>query len=93
MYPFACNSAIAAFNCGIEAEMFGNLMMLASGVFANSPSSAKASSILCSSVRYSGNTAIILPAKEISLVSTSTPAVSVNAFTIGKNEYVANAGA
>ncbi len=34
-----------------------------------------------------------LPASEISEVTTSTPAACVNAFTIGNNEYVANAGA
>ena len=41
--PCPASSATAAFNCGTDAEMFGNLMMFASGVFANAPSSASAS--------------------------------------------------
>ena len=38
--------------------MFGSLMILASGVLASSPSSAKASCCFCCGVRYSGNTAM-----------------------------------
>ena len=45
----------------MEAEMLGSLMMLASGVVASSPSSASASSRRCSSVRRSGNWAMIRP--------------------------------
>jgi hypothetical protein len=41
--PLSCNSLIADFNCGTEALMFGNFIMFASGVFAKSPNSAKAS--------------------------------------------------
>ena len=84
---------IAAFNCGIEALMFGNLMMLASGVFANSPSSAKASATFWSSVKTSGKTAKILPAKEISLVSTLIPEDWVKDSIIGNKEWVAKNGA
>ena len=32
---------MAAFNCGMEALMFGSLMMLASGFFASSPKFGK----------------------------------------------------
>jgi hypothetical protein len=34
---------IAALSCGIEALMFGSLMMFASGVVASCPSSARSS--------------------------------------------------
>ena len=44
-YPCCCNSRIAALSWGLEAETFGSLMMLASGVFASSPSSARASGL------------------------------------------------
>ena len=50
-------------------------MMLASGLVANSPNSASASAVFCSSVKYSGKFAKILPAKEMSLDSTLIPAV------------------
>ncbi len=33
------------------------------------------------------------PASEMSRVSTVTPAVAANAWTMGRNEYVASAGA
>ena len=59
-----------------EAEMLGSLMMLASGCFASSPSSASASSTRCSSGSRSGNWAMIRPAREMSRVSTATPADS-----------------
>ena len=68
-------------------------MMFASGVFANAPNSANASGWRCSAVSRSGNRAKIRPANEMSRVSTRTPAVDVNAATIGNNEYVANNGA
>jgi len=67
--------------------------MLASGVLANSPNSAKASSIRCSGVRYLGKLAIIRPANDISRVSISIAEDAVNALTIGKKECVAKAGA
>ncbi len=73
--------------------MFGSLMMLASGVFASSPSSARASAIRWLSSRYSGNTAMIRPAREMSRVSTFTPAVDAYAWITGRKEYVARAGA
>ncbi len=84
---------MAALSCGIEAEMFGSLMMLASGVWASSPSSASASPIRCSSVRRSGKAAMIRPASEMSRVSTSTPAVEAKASMTGRKEYVASSGA
>jgi hypothetical protein len=42
---------MAAFSCGMDALMFGSLMMLASGFFASSPSSASALPVRWSSVR------------------------------------------
>ena len=73
--------------------MFGNLMILASGVLASSPNSVKASGCFCSGVKYSGNTARMRPASEISRNSTDTPAALLKALMIGRNEYVANIGA
>ena len=73
--------------------MLGSLMMLASGFVASSPSSASASSTRCSSVRRSGNCAMMRPASEMSRVSTSTPAVAAYASMIGRKEYVASSGA
>ena len=66
--------------------MFGSLMMFAPGVVASSPSSASASPIRWSSARYSGKTARMRPAREMSRVSTGTPAVDAYALTIGRNE-------
>ena len=77
---------IAAFSCGTEALMLGSLMMLASGFLASSPSSARASPTRCSSVRQSPNAAMMRPAREMSRVSTSTPAVEAKASMIGMNE-------
>ena len=48
------SSAMASFSCGIDALMFGSLMMLASGVLASSPSSARASLVRWSSVEVIG---------------------------------------
>jgi hypothetical protein len=77
---------IAAFSCGIEALMFGSLMMLASGVLASSPSSASASG-------WSVNWARMRPASEMSRSSTSMPARPANASMTGRKECVARAGA
>ena len=68
-------------------------MIFASGVVANAPNSPKASPIFWSSFKNSGKLANILPAKEIFLVSIVILAGFVKAFTIGKNECVANIGA
>ena len=84
---------MASVNWGIDALIFGNLIIFASGVLASSPSSVKASETFWSSVKKSGKTANILAANEISLVSIEISEDLVNAFTIGKNERVAKAGA
>ncbi len=73
--------------------MFGSLMMFACGVLASSPSSASASGCRCCSVSRSGNWAMIRPASEMSRASTRTPAGAVNAWMIGRKEYVASSGA
>ena len=88
-----CNSATAAFSCGMDALMFGSLMTLASGVVTSTPSSASASGTRCFSSRKSGNEARIRPASEMSRVSTVTPAAEANAWMIGRNDNVASAGA
>ena len=67
--------------------------MFASGVLANCPNSERASPIFWSSFKNYGKLAKILPANEISLVSIAIFAGFVKAFTIGKNECVANIGA
>ncbi len=92
-YPCACSSAMAAFSCGIDAEMFGSLMMFASGSVASPPSSASASPTCCASVSFCGKAARMRPASEMSRVSTSTPALPVTALMIGRNDAVARAGA
>jgi hypothetical protein len=61
------------FCCGTDAEIFGNLMILASAV-ANFPSSVNESFTLCSSVKNSGKLAKILAAK-MSSVTISIPAL------------------
>ena len=73
--------------------MLGSLMMLASGVLTNSPSSASASGTRWSSLSSSGNWARIRAASEMSRSSTSTPAAPAKASMIGRKECVASAGA
>jgi hypothetical protein len=77
---------IAAFNCGTDALTLGSLMIFASRFSVSSPSSVRSSPILWLWVRFSGKFARILPAREMSLVSTLTPAALVNAWTIGSRE-------
>ena len=67
--------------------------MLASGFLASSPNCARASSTCCSFGKISENTAKILAAKEMSLVSKSIWELLVNALIIGNKERVAKAGA
>ena len=73
--------------------MLGSLMMLAAGVFASSPNSAKASGVCCSGGNHSLKLANMRPAREISRVVTETPAALANASTMGSSERVASAGA
>ena len=77
---------MAALSCGTEAETLGSLMMLASGVVASAPSSARASPMRWSSGSRSSNAAMMRPDSEMSRVSTSTPAVPANASITGRNE-------
>ncbi len=84
---------MASFSCGTEALILGSLMMLASGVFASSPSSPSASDTRCCSSRRSGNWARMRPASEMSRSSISIPAAPANARMIGSSERVASAGA
>ena len=72
-YPWRCSSVMAARSCGIDALMFGSLMMLAADVFATSPSHASSSGTRWCSVNRSGKAAMIRPASEMSRVSNSTP--------------------
>ena len=68
-------------------------MMLALLSNVSAPSSARSSGIRCSSLRYSGKAESMRPARDISLVSTVTPAESVKALIIGSSEKVASLGA
>ena len=77
---------MASCSWGMEALILGNLIMLALGTWVSLPSSASASGTFCSSVKLSGKADKIRPARERSLVSTSTPAASVNVLTIGSKE-------
>ncbi|MNC37459.1 hypothetical protein D3C75_860250 [compost metagenome] len=77
---------MAALSCGTEALMFGSLMMLASGVVASLPSSARWSPIFWSSLKYSGKLARMRPAREMSRVSTAMPEEAVKALMIGSRE-------
>ena len=65
---------MASRSCGIEALTFGSLTMLASGLFARSPSSARSSLTRSESEKISGKLARIRAANEMSLDSTETPA-------------------
>src|ERR1700753_158479 len=73
--------------------MFGSLMMFASGVVASLPSSASASCVFCSAGSRSLKLARMRPDSEMSRLSTAIPAGAANVWMIGKNEYVASAGA
>ena len=73
--------------------MFGNFIIFASGCFAKSPNTTRASSTFWSSFKNSEKLAKILAAKEMSFTSISILDVFVKAFTIGKKERVANPGA
>src|SRR3546814_8588865 len=77
----------------MDSEMLGSLMMVAAGVLASGPSSARASGTRWSSVSTSGKTARMRAAREMSRVSTSTPAARAKVSIIGSSECVASAGA
>jgi hypothetical protein len=84
---------MAALSWGVEALMLGSLTMLASGVFARAPSSARSSATRWSSGSRSAKLARIRAPSEMSRVSTDTSAVAAYASMMGRNEYVANSGA
>ena len=73
--------------------MFGSLMTLASSSLTSSPSSASASLVCWSFGRRSLKAETMRPAREMSRVSSSTPAVEAKAWTIGNREAVASMGA
>jgi hypothetical protein len=77
---------IAAFICGTDAEMFGSLMMFASGRRQSWPSSARWSPIRCSGFSESGNAATMRPESEMSRVSTAMPAGFANMRISGSSE-------
>ena len=71
---------------GTEAQMFGSLMMLASGSRQSCRARRGRRDCFCASVRSSGNCARMRPASEMSRVSTAMPACLVNACTMGSSE-------
>ena len=73
--------------------MLGSLMMLVSGSNVSRPSSARLSGTRCSSVRYSGNSARMRAATEMSLVLILMPAGAVKVRMMGKKAQVASSGA
>jgi len=82
----ACSSSTAALSCGIDALTFGSLMMLASGFWARAPSSAMSSLRRGAGYRCSGKRAMMRPAREMSRVSTGTPAVEAKARMTGSSD-------
>ena len=78
---------------GTDALMFGSFMMFASGVSTIPPRSARSSVTRCSSGRMSANAARTRPAREMSRVSTGTPAAPAKARITGRKAWVARAGA
>ena len=58
-----------------DALIFGSLIIFESGFLTSLLNSVKASGIICSSVKNSGKEEIILPAREISFIFTTIPAV------------------
>ena len=89
----AFNSLMAASSCGTDALMFGSLMMFVAGSWVSSPRWARLSGTFWSSLRRSENSARMRAATEMSLVSMSIPAGSVNVRMIGRKAYVASSGA
>ena len=85
---------MAALSWGIEAEMLGSLMMLASGrpVERTELGQGVTRGAALRPSR-SGKAARIRPASEMSRDSTATPPCAANARRMGRNEYVASAGA
>jgi len=84
---------MAAVNCGRDALMLGNLMMLVSGSSVSRPNSARVFGTFCASVKYSGNSARMRAATEMSLFSISIPAGAVKVRMTGRKEHVASKGA
>ena len=64
---------------------FGSLMMLASGVFASSPSSERVSGTFWAALSLSGNRARIRAATEMSALSTVMPALFAKRETSGSS--------
>ena len=69
----------------MDALMLGSLTMLAARVCASSPNCVRQSGIFWASVSLSGKLAMMRPAREMSLVSTSMPEPLVNACTMGSS--------
>ena len=84
---------MAATSCGTEADIFGSLITLAFGLRTISPSSMSPSSCFWSSFKFLTKVALILPAREISLLQTLIPANAAKDRTIGSKEALASSGA
>ena len=73
--------------------MFGNFIILASGLFAKFPNSDKSSETCCSFGRLSENAAKMRWGNEISLISKFIFEDAVKCCNIGRSDCVAKAGA
>ena len=82
---------MAALSCGTEAEMFGSLMMFASGSSVSLPRNARSSvtglpANVVPAGSVSAKAARMRPGKEMFFVSTSISAVFAKADTIGSRD-------
>lgn len=77
------SSAIASLSWGMEALIFGNLIMLASSFCVSSPSMARASGLRCSGLSTSENCEIMRAANEMSGLLTLMPYGSMKRFNTG----------
>ena len=84
--PLSCNSLMASFNCGIEALTLGNFIILVDDSWVKAPNLANASGTCWSSGRRSPSADKIRAANEISLNSTSIPALEVKLRIMGSSE-------
>ena len=88
---------MAALSCGTEAEMFGSLMMFASGLSVSAPRKARSSltglpAKVVPAGSVSAKAARMRAGSEMFLVSTSISAVFAKAVTIGRRDCVAKNG-
>ena len=77
----------------MDAEIFGNFIRFASGVFTKCPKIARSFDRFWLLQRVSGKEEIMRPAKEISFVPILMPAAAEKVLMIGKRDILASSGA